>query len=755
MKKRGPPGRLPRFRFLLHPSSFAFPPLLRVGIRPRRAQNPTTMSDAAAVPPAPDLPPPAPPPRPAPAPARAVAREDAELREYRELLPPPDHWEDGFGLKAMLGAIFVGALMTPASLYMGLVMGADVGPAAQWVTIILFIEVARRSFTTLSRPEIYVLYYMAGATLVGGAGSGLLWNQFIVQSESFRQLGLADKIPSWVAPSSPDVLGQRTFFHAAWLAPIGLVALGMFLQRLDHFGLGYVMYRLTSDVEKLPFPMAPVAAEGVTALAETTGTSGADGGADGAGAGAGETWRWRVFSFGAMLGILFGAVYIALPTISSAFLSEPISLFPLPFKDLTANTESFLPAVPVMLTFDLGLVILGMVLPFWAMAGSFVGLVLCVAMNPVLFKYGLLRTWRPGVGAPATINANYLDFYLSFGLGLTAAIAVIGFWHVGASLWRARRADARADVNETTFTDRLLKPPPGRGDFSLWIAMAIYVFSTLISIATAVLLLRHANLAGLGGPLTTTLVAVLFFYGFIYTPIVSYVSARMEGIVGQSVQVPFVREATFILSGYQGAAIWFAPFPAHNYGAQTLYFRTTELTGTKITSMVKAEAFIFPVTLIATLVFSQFVWRIAPVPSSFFPWADQWWEVTAFRQGVIYSSTLPGGEYGPFYQAFDARYMAGGLGLGVLLYAAMSALGWPVFLVYGVIRGLDQSTPAIILPQFLGALLGRYYFAPRIGQGWRRKIVVFYAGYSCGVGLVMMLSLGVVFMTKSVFQSPY
>src|SRR5213078_3717721 len=149
---------------------------------------------------------------------RAGSREDQELREFRELLPPPDHWEDGFDLRAMIGAIFVGCVMTPASLYMGLVVGSDIGSAAQWVTIILFIEVARRAFTTLKRPEIYVLYYMAGASLV--TGSGLLWNQFIIQSEAFRSLGIADKIPAWVAPSSPDILGQRTFFHAAWLAPI-------------------------------------------------------------------------------------------------------------------------------------------------------------------------------------------------------------------------------------------------------------------------------------------------------------------------------------------------------------------------------------------------------------------------------------------------------------------------------------------------------------------------------------------------------
>src|SRR6187401_3635934 len=103
-------------------------------------------------------------------------------------MPTPDRFDDGFDLKAMIGGLFVGMIMTPASMYMQLVVGADIGPAAQWVTIILFIEVARRSFTVLSRPQVFVLYYMAGACLVSTApGNGLLWNQFIVQSESFRQ----------------------------------------------------------------------------------------------------------------------------------------------------------------------------------------------------------------------------------------------------------------------------------------------------------------------------------------------------------------------------------------------------------------------------------------------------------------------------------------------------------------------------------------------------------------------------------------
>ena len=674
---------------------------------------------------------------------RREPSEDAELKQFRELMTAPDHWEDGFGLKAMIGGLFVGLIMTPASMYMNLVTGRDIGGAAQWVTVILFIEVARRAFTQLRRPEIYVLYYMAGASLVAGP-SGLLWNQFLVQSTNMRQFGIASLIPSWVAPSDPNVLGSRSLFHAAWLPAIGLMALGQVLQRVDHFGLGYVMYRLTSDVERLPFPMAPVGAQGITALADASGGR--------------ETWRWRVFSFGAMLGLVFGAVYLALPAITGAFLPEAISIFPLPFKDLTGNTESFLPAVPVMLTLDLGLVISGMVLPFWAMVGSFAGLLVVMTANPVLYHYGVLHTWARGIGALSTINANLLDFYLSFSLGLTAAIAIIGFWQVGHGLFRRRR---EADAAGGTKVDwrQLFNPPPGRGDISLWLAVGIYVLSTVTTIVTAVVLLRTAHLSNpANSPVTALLVGVLVFYGFVYTPIISYVSARMEGIIGMSVNVPFVREATFILTGYKGAAIWFAPFPAYNYGAQTSYFRQTELTGTKITLHGQGRAVrpahrhpvhdpVQPVHL-----------ADRPRPQHRLPVRP-----TSTGSRSAYRSAL-------FMEQHPARRRARavlrgvplvvpvlpGLGIALGLYAVLSFFGLPVLLVYGLIRGLDQSTPDVIVPQFVGALFGRYYFEKWFGKtDWPQYRIVFFAGYGCGVGLVMMLSLGLVFMSKSVFQSNF
>jgi hypothetical protein len=164
---------------------------------------------------------------------------------------------------------------------------------------------------------------------------------------------------------------------------------------------------------------------------------------------------------------------------------------------------------------------------------------------------------------------------------------------------------------------------------------------------------------------------------------------------------------------------------------------------------------VLPVVIVSTIVFSQFIWNIAPVPSSAFPWARQWWEPIAFRQAVIYSSTMPGGEHGPFFEAFRVEYILAGLLLALALYGGLSYFGLPVLFVYGIIRGLDQSLPDVIIPQFIGALLGRYYFAQRFGDNWPQYRVVFFAGFSCGVGLVMMLSLGLVFMSKSVFQATF
>lgn len=658
-------------------------------------------------------------------------REDRELQEFRDLMPAPERFEEGFGWRTVVMALFVGLLMTPAQMYMQLVAGVEMGSAAQWVTVILYVEVARRAFTRLKRPEIFVLFYMCGAVI--HSGGGLLWQQFLVQSEEMRKLGIVDYIPAWYAPSDAAVLAGRSFLVKAWLVPLGIMVLTMLVTRLDHFGLGYIMFRLTSDLERLPFPMAPVGAMGMTALADASSER--------------DTWRWRTFSAGSVAGLAFGFVYLAIPNITGALFSEALRILPLPFVDLTRYTQEILPAMPMLISFDVTFVVLGLVLPFWAMVGSFIGLVVTLAANPVLYRAGVLDGWERGIGGIQTIQSNTLDFYFSFSLGLSLAVAVIGLVHVTRSfLVRRREMGPGTRINWR----RLFEPPAGRGDMPIWLAFGIYLFSTLTYIALAYWLVNFAS-----GPLMGSRFPLwlLVFYGFVYTPLISYVSTRMEGIVGQQVSIPFVREGTFILSGYKGAAIWFAPIPLHDYARQAQFFKTTELTGTRITSILKSEALIFPIVAASSLAFSQFIWAIDNVPSEMFPYANEFWELRAYQQGLLYSATLPN-ESSPFQEAFRPLFVGCGFGLALLVYWVLSCFGLPIFLVYGVVRGLDQSVPHAIVPMFIGALLGRFVFRKRYGEDWPRLRIVFAAGFTAGMGLATMLSLGFVLVSKSVLKLP-
>ena len=651
--------------------------------------------------------------------------EDKELQEYRDLLKTPDHFEEGFNWKSVIGAVFIGFLMMPGSMYLQLVIGTGIGPAARWVTIILFAEIAKRSYTELKQQEIFILYFMAGAALASPF-QGLLWNQYLVQSDAARMLGLTEFIPAWVAPApESESLVARTFFHKDWLIPILLLVGTQFVQRVDHFGLGYALYRITSDVEKLPFPMAPVGALGTMALAESTEEKQ-------------KSWKWRIFSIGGVIGLAFGGIYVLLPAVSDLFLSEPIRLIPIPWVELTRHTEQMLPAVATGIQFDLGLVFIGMVLPFWAVIGGLIGLIITVVANPILYRHGILHRWHPGMGTVDTVFANNFDFYMSFGIGLGLAIAFIGIWHVVRSF-------SNADGGQRGSFKDLFKPPPGRGDFNFWISIGIYFFSTLCYVGLCVWLVPNFPWVFFLG------------YGFIYTPIISYITARMEGIAGQFISLPLVREASFIAGakffGYQGIEIWYAPIPIHNYGEATVNFRTIELTGTSIRGIIKAEIVVFPVVIIASLLFSQFIWRLAPIPSSSYPYAQELWHLQALNTLLMQTSTLEGNSL--FFEALRASYVLIGMGFGVITYFILMLFGLPILLIYGVVRGLGQSTPHGMILEVAGALLGRYFFLKRYGAMWRQYAPVLLAGFSCGMGLTGMFAMGFTLILKSLERLSY
>ncbi|HPD14735.1 MAG TPA: peptide transporter [Planctomycetota bacterium] len=645
----------------------------------------------------------------------------AEAPDAKRQIEVP--YEEGFSLRTVLGAVFVGLVMMPGSIYMGLIAGQTLGPAAEWVTIILFTEVARRSFITLRRQEVYILYYVAGglaaavvaANLAGGPFTGFIWNQFLVRSSPAEGMGIAQGIPRWAvpAPDSP-ALANRLLFHRDWMIPILLVLVGQVLGRMNWFGMGYLLFRLTSDAERLPFPLAPITAEGATALAETTTKEG--------------SWRWPVFSTGSMIGIVFGSIYVGIPALTGLILDKPLEILPIPFADLTANAHGVLPAALAGISFDLGIFLFAMVLPFPMVVGIFTSTLLTsVVANPILYKAGLLPGWQPGMNLLLTKFRTDMDFWMSIGIGTALAVAVLGIVRcIRSGAFRLRGA---------------LPRPEGRGDFPLWVALLIYAAATSCYVVLCHVLVPRFPLW------------MLIFFGFVWTPLNSYISARMIGLTGSPVAFPFLRETSFILARYQGVDIWFAPLPLADYGGVASLFRVLDLTRTKITSLLKAELVIIPVSLVCSFLFWSFFWYLEEIPSSTYPFTARMWPFFARNQCLFMTATSSGTQW--LLQAIKPGLIVTGFGAGLALYAAVGALGLPALFFYGLIGGI-AGWPNAAVPMFIGACIGRYVIARRLGaEKWRRYVPVLCAGYACGVGLIGMLAVGISIITRAVSGLPF
>lgn len=655
-------------------------------------------------------------------------RETLELAEYRALMEAPDTYEDGFGWQTVIGAFFIGFVMMPGSIYLGLVAGQTMGPAAEWTTIILFTEIARRSFAQLNRQQIYILYYIAGGLtammggvhLSGGAFANLIWAQFL---RAQAPGDLIDQVPNWVAPP-PDsqAIAQRTFMHSDWAPAIGVLLLTQVFSRVAWFTLGYSLFRLLSDGEQLPFPMAPISAQGATALAEASSKT--------------ETWRWRVFSIGSMIGIGFGMIYLAVPTLTGAVLIQPVSILPIPWIDFTQGTERFLPGVATGIGTNLADILLGFVLPFWMVVGSALAALTTAIVNPILQHNGYLPTWRPGMETTRTAWAASIDVWLSWGIGTALAVAGIGIYKMVLG-WREAAASGQ------TASIGFGRGKAGRGDFNVWMTLGLFLVATTGYIILCRVLVPRFP------------IGFLLFFGYIWTPLESYVNARMVGLTGQFVSIPMVREATFILSGYKGVDVWFAPIPISNYGATVQKFREIELTGNKFTAVLKAELLVFPIMLVCSFLFWGYVWRLQPIPSVYYPYAQKMWDYQAITQWVWFSSTTEGGHQEIFARAIKPTLMVAGLAFGLGGYTLLNWVRLPVLTIYGWIRGLGML-PHFIVLQLIGALIGRYYMRERFGEeNWRRWPPVLYAGFSCGTGLIAMLAIAVVLVKQSITQMPF
>jgi len=654
---------------------------------------------------------------------------EKELELYRSLMEPAKEFKNGFTWTTVAGAIFCGLLMMPGTIFLSLVTGGVIN--ASWVTLIIFSEISRRALKTLNTQELVVLLYVAGSMALGGPCADLIFRQYFIQSPAVRDQGLIGQFPSWWVPDASSLAIQnRDLLDSAWLIPIAIIFITMILGRVSGYTLGYFFFRLTSDVEKLPFPFAPINAQGAMALAESSERKTTD--------------KWRIFSVGAIIGLVFGFVQIGIPLISQAITGTSIQLIPLPWYDTTPMTEGILPATPTGLSIDLGLLLTGMVIPFWVVMGQAAAVVLTLIVNPLLHNAQILTNWKPGMDTVATTMANSINFWMSFGFGVAAAIAVISIVQTVIQIRKATKENKDARKSNSSVRERSQSVwsniPKGRGDFSPYIAIAIYVGASLLIVLLCKTLVKDLNIIFI-------LILVL-----VYTPLISFINARLIGICGQNVEIPYIREAAYILSGYNGIAIWLAPIPVENHGLQAQSFRVNELTGTNFWSYVKADLLVIPLSFVLSLVFWAFIWQSSAIPSEAFPFAQKMWELNAYQRILMYSATMDtaGATLPLFWQAFSWKIIASGFGFTLATFTALYSFGVPVMAVYGFLQVVG-TMPHAFIPQIIGAFIGRFYLQKRFGQvKFLQTIPIIVAGYGTGVGLITLVGVGILLIKNAI-----
>jgi hypothetical protein len=692
---------------------------------------------------------------------------DKELEQYRDLLEVPTEFKKGFGWSTVAGILFCGLVMLPGSIYLSLMTGGNMGAAGTWVTVILFAQIAKRAMKSMTKQELVVLLHAAtimvaaNAMFPGGPFGHMVYRAFLVTSDAVRDAGMSNAFPKWFvpAPDSAAVL-ERNFFHRDWLIPIALIVFMMVTGFLQRYTLGYFFFRIASDIENLPFPLAPISAQGATAMAEMDEKGGdEETPVEGATAGLAKkefkrrgSPRWRQFSLGVTLGAAFGVLQVGVPSITKLFLDQPVFLIPQPFIETTPLTEAILPATPTGVAFDLGIILMGMVLPFWAVVGTFSAIVLTVVLNPILHGAGILTHWQPGMDTVNTLFANRMDFWLSFTIGASLGLAVVSVFSAARDVHRKVKElrKVRKDAGRKGLWD---PPVEGRGDYPMWLALLIYSVATGGVVALSHKLVPEVPLA------------FLLILGFLYMPFIAYLNARMMGIAGQRVDIPFIRESAFIASRAKGIHIWMAPIPLDNHGAMAQSFRVNELIGLRFFSLIKADLVALPILFALSLVFWGFIWKSGPVPSESYPYAQVHWELMSKENVLLYSSTfVPPGEDPDsrsikdsqfFKEAVHPKVIGSGFVGTVVGFTILNTFGLPVMLIYGFIRGLGQI-PHVMVLEIVGALIGRFYLRRRFGtQNFLRMIPVIMAGYFTGVGLISMATIAMNLIQQAVSGTPF
>jgi len=614
--------------------------------------------------------------------------------------------------RSLAGILYAGVVLLPAVLWLYFSTGSlIVASTAMYTTALLFGELARLS-KPLTKQELFIIMY--GGTVAAGEfliTAGFVFSAYFRSSPIAAQFGLTEAIPNWLVPplTSPAIT-QRNLMHPDWILPIIVVTSGVLLAKICDVSLGFLARHLYIEVEELPFPMQQVEAQVCLTMA------------------AKESKKIRIFTLSAIIAMAYAAILYALPFVSYAILGWPMVAIPQPWIDLNRLVGWILPGASFGVATGLTVFAMGFILPFNVIVSMFIGSVSFYFVgNTLLVNWGLFTEWFPGMSVSDAWTRSVLGFWASPMIGLIIAAAILPLVRHPGNFVK-------------TFRDLLRMPTVAKrgGSISLKLIMALFLLTTLGSVLFVWMLV----------PGFRSWVWVLILLSVGWTFIFTFASARAIGVTGMGPIAPYsptlyVREASYIATGYTGVDIWFAPLVVSSGGAfMCAVFKTAKLTDTNPIDYVKAYFIAFFIALIMGYIYVSAFWRIAPMPSALFP--CPFWPLTATIQSLFITRSL---------ELFNPTLLIGAATVGSILFLIIEIGHLPLSLM-GLALGPTLPIPFTV-SYMIGAIAAKL-MERRMGKEWfqtNRTIIV--AGIFTGVGLTVALSTAIALIARSMWALPY
>jgi hypothetical protein len=435
--------------------------------------------------------------------------------------------------------------------------------------------------------------------------------------------------------------------------------------------------------------------------------------------------------------MVIGLVIYGIPTLASGLFNLQLQFIPFPWVDLTTGyygIEKILPGAMFGVATDPLAFLTAMLLPLDLLVYMLIGSIIVWIFGNWFFLNiskdvfpEWISEWKPGMSLQLIWQRSTLRIWIFPQIGFILALAILTFSTGYKSFERAFRSLTlkKGYLRRTYY-------------YSFRTLMLMYVGATLASI----LLFQYLV------PDFPFWLTIIWTFGIGFLSTVAAVRARGEAMT--SVSIPYMWHSAVLISGYPKIDAWLISpvIPGSSAPIWVEAIKTAELTKTDPRDFFIAYYITVILYHVFSFVYVSFLWQIAPIPSSVYPYTLISWPIQAIHDSMWYTRQILGKPIVLLF-SFILMLTIGTFGTLASRYAKIP------FSFVGLVTG-TTTIPPYAISGFIGGLIGKYVCERTFGkERWDNYRAVIIAGFAAGEGLIVGITSSVIFLSKAAWALPF